>query len=115
MGDLTTTQMKRIGMTHLAIRTMTIDAHDDDIPVIRLRFVTKPNGASYFLTRDVGKLLELNNIDTDDCLEMLEHWDVPFFEETVSDRGKVIGPVGLITEQDYRKLAVKATERRASI
>ncbi len=100
-------------MTHLAIRTMTIDAHDEDIPVIRLRFVVKPDGSSYFLTRDIGRSLDLNNTDTGDCLEILEHWGVAFIEETVSDRGKVIGPVGLITEHDYRKVAVEAAKLRA--
>ncbi|WP_320198949.1 hypothetical protein RMR16_019405 [Agrobacterium sp. rho-13.3] len=62
----------------------------------------------------MGKFLELNNTDTNDCLEILEHWGVPFVQETVTDRGKVIGPVGLITEQDYRKLAVEATKHRAA-
>lgn len=94
---------------------MTIDAHHEDVPVIRLRFIKKFDGASYFLTRDVGRFLELNNADTGDCLEVLEHWNVPFSEEIVSDRGKIIGPVGLITEQNYRKLAVEAAKRRVSV
>jgi hypothetical protein len=102
-------------MTHLAIRTLTVDAHDEDVPVIRLRFVKKPDGAAYFLTRDVGKLLDLNSAYTNDCLEVLERWGVPFAEETVSERGNVIGSVGLITEDDYRKLAVEAAKRRASL
>lgn len=101
-------------MKLLATRTMTIDAHDEDVPVIRLRFIMKPDGSSYFLTSDVGKFLELNNTDTNDCLEILEHWGVPFVQETVTDRGKVIGPVGLITEPDYRKLAARAADHRAS-
>jgi hypothetical protein len=106
--------MKELHMTHPRTRSMTIDAHDENIPVIRLRFITRPNGMAYFLTKDVGEYLGLNAIETGDCLEVLEHWNVPYIEETVDDRGKVIGPVGLITEQDYRKLTAEAVKRRAS-
>lgn len=104
--------MKELNMTHPRINTMTIDAHDEDIPVIRLRFITRPDGTAYFLTKDVGEHLGLNAIETGDCLEVLEHWGVPYAEEAVNDRGKVIGPVGLITEADYRKLSIEAAKLR---
>lgn len=99
-------------MTHLPIRTMTIDAHDESIPVLRLRFVTKPDGASFLLTRDVGEYLGINADEDDDCLDVLTDFGIPFTTATVKDRGQIIGPVGLISECDHKRLVTEVSKLR---
>ncbi|MDR7145556.1 hypothetical protein [Rhizobium sp. BE258] len=90
-------------MTYPLIRTMTIDAHDPNIPVISFRFI-EMNATNYFLARDVAGYLDQAADEDGDYRSALEAASVSYTEAIVSDRETVIGPVAVVTEAAYREL-----------
>ncbi len=99
-------------MSFPRIRTMTIDSHDEDVAIIRIRFINAADGSAEFLTTDVGEHLDINADEDGDCLDVLTDFGIPFTKTTVNDRGQIIGPVGLISERDYRRLIVEVSKLR---
>lgn len=94
------------------IQTMTIDKHDEDVAIIRIRFITGPDGRSLYLTTDVGEHLGINSDEDGNCLDVLTDFGIPFIKLTVSDRGQIIGPVSLVSDQHFGRLATEVWKLR---
>ncbi|WFU49031.1 hypothetical protein [Sinorhizobium terangae] len=98
-------------MSHPRTKTLIIDQHDESIPLIRLRFV-EIDGTLYHLAKDVGAAIGLKADDDGDYRQTLEGYRVEYLMSTVSDRGTVLGPLALITDEDYRQLAKVVRQSR---
>lgn len=91
-------------MSYPRTNTITIDRHDESIAPVRLRFV-EVGGTAYHLAKDVCESIGLKADEDGDYRLTLEGHGVDYLMSMVSDRGTVLGPLALITDEDYRRLA----------
>ncbi|MBD9541731.1 hypothetical protein IB276_20000 [Ensifer sp. ENS04] len=91
-------------MSYPRTGTITIDRHDESTPPMSWRFV-EIDGTSYHIAKEVCELIGLKAEDDGDYRLTLEGHGVDFLMSMVSDRGTVLGPLALIADEDYRRLA----------
>jgi len=89
-------------MSHLRIKTMTIDSHDESIPVVSLRFV-EIDGINHHLARDVGRYLGLKVDDDGDYRSVLTKAGIPFVDLPVFHRDQPLGLHALISEAAFNQ------------
>jgi hypothetical protein len=102
-------------MTFPRIKTMTIDSHDEAVPLIRLRLVEVDSQLMH-LARDIAMFMSLPVDEDGDCHAALDHFGVSYRLLKVSDQhGAIIGPVALITENGFRHLKDAVIASRQSL
>ncbi|PZU83087.1 MAG: hypothetical protein DI528_17980 [Shinella sp.] len=95
-------------MTFPRIKTITIDSHDDAIPLIVSRFVVI-DGTPYHLAKDICTYSTLTADEDGDYRGALTGLKVPFIDSMVHDRGNTFGPVALIADDARAIIATKAS------
>ena len=91
-------------MTIPRIKTMTIDSHNEAIPVIRFRIV-EIDGQPLHLAKDIAAFMSLPVDDDGDCRSALDRLGISYRLSEVSDpHGEIFGPVALVTEYGFRQL-----------
>ncbi|SDM28798.1 hypothetical protein [Ensifer sp. YR511] len=91
-------------MTIPRIKTVTIDSHDEAVPVVRFRIVDI-DGQPLHLAKDIAALMSLPLDEDGDYRLALDHFGISYRLSKVSDpHGEISGPVALITEHGFRQL-----------
>lgn len=100
-------------MTFPRIKTLTIDSHDDDIPLIVSRFVVI-DGTPYHLAKDICTYSTLTADEDGDYRGALTRLSVPFIDSMVHDRGDTFGPVALVTDDARAVIATKSKPKASA-
>ncbi|MBD9558449.1 hypothetical protein [Ensifer sp. ENS03] len=99
-------------MTIPRIKTMTIDSHDEAIPVIRLR-LAEIDGQSLHLAQDIAAFMSLPVDGDGDCRSALDHFGITYrLSKVTGPQGEIFGPVALVTEYGFRQLKDAAIASR---
>ncbi len=110
------TTLRNNNMPHPRTKTITIDQHDESVPLVRLRFV-EIDGTLVYVAKDVGAAIGLRADDDGDYRQTLQGYGVNYLMSVVSDRGNISGPLALITDAAYRQLseAVRQKQDRSTV
>ncbi|MBY5868784.1 hypothetical protein [Rhizobium leguminosarum] len=87
-------------MTFPRIKTITIDSHDETIPVVRFRLV-EIAGTNYHLAQDIGHHLGLKASEEGDYRSALVEAGIPFIDLVVFERDQPLGLHALLTEAAF--------------